>query len=225
MVENQGAGHGNPKSKPGANGNGQSDPKSGIIELSDIAIGITPEDDAIVELTEDVIDEAFRGFSGATREIMAEDEDLLDLSTERIKNKESDTHVSSDYDKLLEDDIIDSDFTLPPEDADEDITQELDNYFGTEKDAPFTDKSADTVKDDVSDAVGEKASRPDGHQDVVSEKIKVTANQLDNAIERVVRKLYAEKINRILDEVIEKTVSDEISQLKEYLLGQPLKKK
>ena len=63
---------------------------SEIIELSDIAIGITPEDDAIVELTEEVIGEALDGFAGAVREIMKEGEEILDLSEDNIEKGESD---------------------------------------------------------------------------------------------------------------------------------------
>jgi hypothetical protein len=47
----------------------------------------------------------------------------------------------------------------------------------------------------------------------------ISSGQVDEAIERVIRKMFAEKINRILDEVIERTVTEEISQLKDYLLG------
>ncbi len=53
---------------------------SDIIELTDIAIGITPEDDAIVEQTEDLIGEAFVGFAGAISEVLHDDEQRLDLS-------------------------------------------------------------------------------------------------------------------------------------------------
>jgi hypothetical protein len=58
------------------------DEKSDIIELSDIAVGTSQEDDAIIELTEELIGEAMSGISGATHEDFSEEEHLIDLSHE-----------------------------------------------------------------------------------------------------------------------------------------------
>ncbi len=52
---------------------------SGIIELSDIAIGIGPEDDTIIELTEEIIVKSRDGISGAASEVM-DQEEIIDLS-------------------------------------------------------------------------------------------------------------------------------------------------
>ena len=60
MTENHENGHDSEKRIPAEadNENESSENNSGVIELSDIAIGISPEDDAIVELTEELIGEA-----------------------------------------------------------------------------------------------------------------------------------------------------------------------
>lgn len=179
-----------------------------VIELSDIAVGISREDDVIVELTEEIIGEAFVGFSGATSEVIQEDEEELDLSRAR---PERDGAVAAVPENLSEtgagvDDSVE-----------DEISRELDDYFGTEEDRPpvvkaFEDGSR-TTEPPAPARPGKAVEFSQG------DEIRISATQLDEAVERVVRKLFAEKINRILDDVIERTVSEEISQLKDYLLG------
>jgi len=193
-----------------------------IIELSEIAIGITPEDDAIVELTEGLIDEAFVGFTGATSELIEEDEQRLDLS-----GTHGDTAGDAGILRKSGDEA---------DDAEKDIIAELDNYFGTEDDAGVFERAKRRETPDIPS---------DNHQNIHQENIHPASNgaferssqalsgdfpdispgQLDEAIERVIRKMFAEKINRILDEVIERTVTEEISQLRDYLLGMAGEKK
>lgn len=172
-----------------------------IIELSDIAIGITQADDVIVELTEEIIGEAFVGFTGATSEVLQEDEHEMDLSHAR-----QDVGGSEDGAVVPEN-----------ETPEEDISRELDNYFGTEDDLPAIEKPPASASQTAEPAV---QARPKGMTETISpEEIRISSTRLDDAIERVIRKMFAEKINRILDDVIERTVSEEISQLRDYLLG------
>ena len=196
-----------------------------IIELSDIAIGITPEDDTIVEMTEDIIGEAFFGFSKATSDKMDKDESELDLSEKRqtdgLTDQPDDTYrppsaLSSSGDLTGS---IATETHLP----DDDISRQLDNYFGVEE-APLKKQKRDVLPaiSEASDEEERSAAAPalsiTQETRPVSE-IYITAGQLDDALERVIRKLYAEKINRILDAMIERTVTEEISQLKDYLIG------
>lgn len=186
----------------------ESENDTDIIELSDIAIGITQEDDVIVELTEDLIGEAFDGFTGATSEVLHEDEHLMDLSHAR-----QDMEGSADGAGGQED----GDVVAEDENPDEDISRELDNFFGTEGDVPSIKKPAPTDSQTTEPAVQARPQRTS--ETVRPDEIRISSGQLDDAIERVIRKMFAEKINRILDDVIERTVSEEISQLRDYLLG------
>jgi len=226
MTENEKNGHNRQASYPPDNA--QLDKNTiadqDIIELSDIAIGITPEDDAIVELTEDIIGEAFFGFSKATSDKMDKDESELDLSEKRQTDgligqpddgfrQTSAPSTSADPTESMV-----AETHLP----DDDISRQLDNYFGVEEDPlkkqklqvpPISETPDDEALSVVTPAPSPvKDARPIG-------EISLAASQLDEALERVIRKLYAEKINRILDVMIERTVTEEISQLKDYLIG------
>ncbi len=220
MTENHNTGHDDQKrnSAEDKNEKNSSETDSTIIELSDIAIGITPEDDAIVELTEEIIGEAFVGFSGATSDVFHKDERVLDLS-ENL----SGTDISPDQtepDRMSEShepDDLSGGRDIEEDNLEDDISRELDNYFGTDDDKPITEETtliapqSPPVEDKVRPSADDEAQKLD--------EVRISSGQLDDAIERVIRKMFAEKINRILDDVIERTVSDEISQLKDYLLG------
>ncbi len=226
MTENHQNDHDSDKRIPAEDEKESFEKDSGIIELSDIAIGITPEDDAIVELTEELIGEAFVGFAGATSEVIHEDERRLDLSEtlSGIEASDDDTYSDTLSDGLEPDDISGA-VDMDDDNLEEDITQELDNYFGTEDDAPVIEETTliDTPKQAFQAEVASGAQAID-EKNLQMDDISISARQLDDALERVIRKMFAEKINRILDEIIERTVSEEISQLKDYLLGIPVKK-
>ena len=221
MTENHENGHGSEKRIPAEAENESSEMDQEIIELSDIAIGITPEDDAIVELTEELIGEAFVGFAGATSEVLHDDERRLDLS-ETLSGIEG--SADNMYDGIVSESPVPEDVfgavDMEDDNLEDGINQELDNYFGTEDDAPVieettlfdTPRSMDKTEEQSGfQAIDEKMLQMD--------EIRISPRQLDDAIERIIRKMFAEKINRILEDVIERTVSEEISQLKAYLLG------
>jgi len=196
-----------------------------IIELSDIAVGITPEDDAIVEMTENIIGEAFLGFDKATSDNIHADESEMDLSEKRqpdgLTGQPDDTYGTPTGSAPSAG--LGGSPVREPDVHDEDISRKLDNYFGVEEDDVVRKKLPeipDIVENFDEEAIPAAMLAPTPIQKAkpVSD-ISITASQLDEALERVVRKLYAEKINRILDAMIERTVTEEISQLKDYLIG------
>ncbi|MCK5783353.1 MAG: hypothetical protein KAH06_02830 [Desulfobacterales bacterium] len=220
MTENHENGRGSEKQVPteAENARFENDPE--IIELSDIAIGITPEDDAIVELTEELIGEAFIGFAGAISDVIHDDERRLDLS-EALSGIDASTDDM--YDSIVSESPVPDDISgaddMEDDNLEEDINQELDNYFGTE-DAPVAEE---TILIDSSGPM-DKTEEQSGTQTIDEktlqmDEVRISPRQLDDAIERIIRKMFAEKINRILEDVIERTVSEEISQLKDYMLG------
>jgi hypothetical protein len=218
MTENQINGHNSHSSHSSENNQMDQD----IIELSDIAIGITPEDDAIVEMTEDIIGEAFFGFSKATRDKMNVDESELDLSEKRqhdgLTGQPDDTYRPPPSGSPPSAGLTGA-LGREADTQEDDISRQLDNYFGAEDDI------LKKQTHDVPEASDEEAPpavlpvTPTIPETQPVSEISITAGQLDEAIERVIRKLYAEKINRILDAMIERTVTEEISQLKDYLIG------
>jgi hypothetical protein len=204
-----------------ANDNSKED--QDIIELSDIAVGITPEDDAIVEMTEDIIGEAFFGFDKATSDKIHADESEMDLSEKRQPDGltgQSDDSYRPPFGQASSDSLTGT-LGREPDAQEEDISKKLDNYFGVEEDDVVRKKLPEIpeiVEADDEEAIPAAAPSPFQKAPPVSD-ISITASQLDEALERVIRKLYAEKINRILDAMIERTVTEEISQLKDYLIG------
>jgi hypothetical protein len=177
--------------------------ESEIIELSDIAIGTTPEDEMIVELTEEVIDEAMNGISGATGETLKEGEKILDLS-----NGSSDTEVR--FEDLEQGDNIKMESMQPgdltghlamePEDVEDHISKELDEFFGT---------------DEVS--VKEQLPVSDLEPKIQTEKLSIPESELIEAVEIVIKKLYGDTIDKLIADGIEKAVASEINRIKEFL--------
>jgi hypothetical protein len=227
MVERPINGHHNKSSHLSENNpaNDISKEDQDIIELSDIAVGITPEDDAIVEMTEDIIGEAFFGFDKATSDKIHADESEMDLSEKR--QPDGLTGQPDDSYRPPFGQAPSGGLTVisgrEPDPQEEDISRKLDNYFGVEEDdvvrkkLPEIPDIVETFDEEAIPAVM-PAPTPIQKAKPVSD-ISITASQLDEALERVIRKLYAEKINRILDAMIERTVTEEISQLKDYLIG------
>ncbi len=177
---------------------------SGIIELSDIAIGIGPEDDTIIELTEEVIDKSLSGITGATRESTDAEEAVLDLS----EVEAGATALRSEQEELLAD-AEDSGTKAPAAaskaggpDIDDQITEELDTYFGTEEDVTYEE----AVPEDITAA---------GLREDTGGLFELSATRLEEAIDRIIKKRIADRIDKIYAEVL--NLSNEIRSLRERL--------
>jgi hypothetical protein len=74
------------------------------------------------------------------------------------------------------------------------------------------------LDDDFADSLGiELDSQEDISGDLL-EPDKITDEKIEAALERVIKKVFYEKIDRLLAEEIEKTVTREIEKLKKALL-------
>ncbi len=202
--------------KSAAGADKSTDANGDIIELSDIAVGTTPEDEMIIELTEDLVDSAIEGVSRATGKMDSGDE-ILDLTPGARGARAEDAIPSADKpDRHGEDDAGDMDIVAKDsiDSIEEDIAKELDNYFQIEEE----------TQDLLDDPMPKNEPLPaSGTEFGLGERfpeapLKLTRDQLESAIEEVVRKMYADKIDRILNEVIQRVVTDDIERLKEYLL-------
>jgi hypothetical protein len=174
---------------------------SDIIELSDIAIGTTPEDDVIVELTEEVIDEAMVGISGATRDSFKEGEEYLDLSKVEPDSDAPFKDVDPIEKKFIEVTGVD----MAADDVEDHITKELDDFFGSEE------EPSAPIEKSIQQPVTQIQS------EVQTTDMAISQSNLLEALETVIKKMYGETINKLLAEAIEKTVIEEINRIKEFL--------
>ncbi len=193
-----------------------------ILDLTD------PVEDEILDLTETVKEEILE----LTRPIEAETIHTLEASTPSDAiglEMDEEAGTPAGIDSFIDDDApgdkvvelnditrlnMDADF-LPASQYDETGTSEpggLDAFEGdlAETLGMFID---DHLPNNLRAEVGD-VSEPSGAMLVT-----ITPEQIDEALERVIRKMYGEKIEAILLDVIDQTVSSEIIRLKDVLLN------
>jgi hypothetical protein len=178
------------------------DEKSDIIELSDIAVGTSQEDDAIIELTEELIGEAMNGISGATHEDFSEEEHLIDLSHEPgDRDKSFDTTSLHDKEGDFPDKQSPKDSSAEATDASEKLEKDLDAFFGKEQETLMEPVPAFDQPDD-------------GDSQSITA---ATEKELLAALEVMIRNKYGDRIHHILVAAIEKIVAEEFERLKKRI--------
>jgi hypothetical protein len=183
-----------------------------IIDLLEAADDVSQDDEEIIDLLEaadepDVEDEK-QGVSAqeveSSEEIITLTEELSDTPQE-IEEIGEPLHITLDTSEEVED----------LTDLNADLLEEpgiLNDEFGQEVAAD------QALSDDFVDSLGmELDSKEDISEDVLGAE-KVSDAQVEAALERVIRNMFYEKIDGILVEVIEKTVTREIERLKNILL-------
>lgn len=110
--------------------------------------------------------------------------------------------MDDDDDMDAFDDNFEGDMDLPPDD-DDDFVESM----GMEVVSESTEE--ETVSDFQEDTAEETAD---------AGPVSITPEQMEAALERVVKNLYAEKIESILVDVVKKTITREIDRLKGTLL-------
>ena len=184
--------------------NNKNNQKANVIELSDIAVGTSVEDEAIIELTEEVVDEARNGISGATRD---EREDSSELELDReMPSPDEHPRQTEDAGRTEASGIQEA----PEADLSsevEDITRELDDYFPPDA-TPGADDTAHTGA--PVDREPQTGQEPEAS---------FTEAQLEAALERVIEKKYANIIERLINEAIEQRLLEDIDKIKEFILN------
>jgi hypothetical protein len=183
-----------------------------IIDLLEAADDVSQDNEEIIDLLEaadepDVEDEK-QGVSAqeveSSEEIITLTEELSDTPQE-IEEIGEPLHITLDTSEEVED----------LTDLNADLLEEpgiLNDEFGQEVVAD------QALSDDFVDSLGmELDSKEDISEDVLGAE-KVSDAQVEAALERVIRNMFYEKIDGILVEVIEKTVTREIERLKNILL-------
>lgn len=195
-----------------------------IIELTDVVESDVAGEDAVIELTEvvespqaeehvieltEVVSAADNDFEMATEEAAPRD-NVEDSTSSDLAFAEMDLDIENNPDDDLFDSLnmsLEADLLPSGDDSDElDFnlsTQELSDAIDL-LDAKLAE---DPPKPPAMDKARIEPSSPLG------------SDQLETALENVIKKMMGEKIDHLLNDAIEKTVSAEIARLKEQLLG------
>ncbi len=198
------------------------------------------EDEEIIELKEEIDDDEILDLLDAVEELPIEGEQILELADEIIEPSQNDEEIIDLMDTVEDEEIIEliaesgdtpkeieeigeSVFTTgdPSPESDDIPGLESDLYEGTiDFDAEFDQEvSMDpSLKDDFADSLGIELETGDDIPEGSLEAGRVSDEQIAAALERVIKKMFYEKIDGILVEVIEKTVKREIERLKNILL-------
>ena len=201
-----------------------------VIELTDVvdvpeeeipAVEEAPIEEPVIDLTEPVFAEEVAAEPVAEEEMAAapilEEEDEPEPAAAEAEESTSGelefADMELDIDDRNEDELFDSlgmnlEADLLPSEED---TSELDFNLSTQE-------LSDAI--DLLDAklAEEPPKEPVAEADV-SEPTALRSDELEMALENVIRKMFGEKIDRLLNDAIEKTVSAEIARLKAQLLG------
>lgn len=186
----------------------QTDPEKEIIELSEIVVGTSADDDAIVELTEDLVDEVRDAISGFTGEHNGDAREL-DLTDDSQNDNDFGTPDNEIID-LVEKVEWSTDFDPDKKIGDDDQAEIGGETTGEADGSFYTGPDIDT------------AGEPENESGDILELTEVveplSEQQLRDALERVVEQKYGDMIDQILREIIWKKVSEDIDHLREYLL-------
>lgn len=152
--------------------------------------------------------------------IPEDDEPILDLTDEVVETPEASEELIDfieEVDEPSTDDETDPGMEADPLAA----TVELEDDFGDDlgidhEEDDFVDSLGMEIEEEQADEVVSEADK--AMDAALPEGVAISGEQLDAALERVIRKMFYDKIDRVLVEVIEKTVTKEIDRLKSILL-------
>jgi hypothetical protein len=192
-----------------------------IIELKDEIKGGPEDDDEILDLLDAVEElpiEDQKDITLTETEEPVEDEEILELTDEVIEPSQDDDEIIDLIEEPGES-IFTTDDPSPESDDIPDLESHLFEEtidFDEELDQEVTlDPS---LKDDFVDSLGIELETGEDIPEVSLKGDRVSDEQIEAALERVIKKMFYEKIDGILVEVIEKTVKKEIERLKNILL-------
>ena len=137
--------------------------------------------------------------------IPEDDEPVLDLTNEFIDTPEAAEEII---------DLVDE---VNPLAATAELEPAFDDDLGIDhEEDDFVDSLGMEIDEEADVEIVSGADKAAGA--ALPEGADISGAQLDAALERVIRKMFYDKIDRVLVEVIEKTVTKEIERLKNILL-------
>ncbi|MBC2696098.1 MAG: hypothetical protein HF982_12665 [Desulfobacteraceae bacterium] len=189
--------------------NDEANPKDDedIIDLTDV-----------VSDTEHIDDIEFIDYTDEAISVSEEEKKVtgLDDILDNIVKSEDDLNKEIEIDHYLDDEFVDSEYLALELDVSKDLSEDNARDIFLEPEEELDELGqliTDVVEDTQQKAAYEKETASD-----TPEPITLSPEQVDEALERVINKMYADKIDSILTEVIEKTVTKEIERLKSLML-------
>lgn len=158
------------------------------------------EDEEIIELTDEVI-------NASEEEII----ELTDVVEQPSLTDEEKTIPVLDDDSLETSLGLDEEFDEEPNEK-QSIEDDFIGSLGMELE-PETD-----ISEETSEKEEQLESEDTLKKDLVPETVSLSSEQIDEALERVINKMYSEKIESMLAEMIEKAVTKEIEKIKRTLI-------
>jgi hypothetical protein len=187
----------------------------GVIELTDV-VPSPPSEEPVIELTE-VVSGAGSDVEGVMAEARPEEREEVPLANgaeESTSGELAFAEMDLDIEDRTDDELFDSlgmnlEADLLPSGED---SSELDFNLSTQE-------LSDAI--DLLDAkLAEEPPKPTAADDADMQPAAMLGQaQLEAALESVIKKMVGDKIDHLLSDAIERTVSAEIARLKEQLLG------
>jgi hypothetical protein len=186
----------------------------GVIELTDV-VQPPPSEEPIIDLTEVVLSADSDGDDAAVETRPEESEEVPAASVEESTSGElAFAEIELDIEDRTDDELFDSmemnlEADLLPSSDD---SSELDFNLSTQE-------LSDAI--DLLDAkLAEEPPQPPAVDEAdIQPAAMIGQDQLEAALESVIKKMVGDKIDHLLNDAIEKSVSAEIARLKEQLLG------
>ncbi len=218
-----------------------------IIELTEVVARDAGEDDEIIELT-DVVDTAPAPEAEVDQppaedpvieltEVVPEEDNALEILLEESEAEASEeAPQAASVEESTSGDLAFAEMELDIEDRKED---ELFDSLGMNLEAGLIEPGADSDELDfnlstqeLSDAIDlldaklaeDPPRQPAIEKTADDQPVSLESDQLEAALENVIKKMFKEKIDHLLNDAIEKTVSTEMERLKAQLLGDDPKK-
>ena len=190
--------------------NDEANPKDDedIIDLTDVVSDTEHIDNINLP---DYTDKAI-SFSGEEEKIPELDDNILD----NVVKLEDDLNKDIEIDYYLDDESIDSADLALELNVSKNLSEDNAHDISLEP-----EEKSDELGQLISDLVEDTQQKTAHEKETISdppEPVPLSPEQVDEALEKVIKNMYADKIDSILTEVIEKAVTKEIEQLKALLL-------
>ncbi|MBC2732836.1 MAG: hypothetical protein HF981_00580 [Desulfobacteraceae bacterium] len=203
-----------------------------IIELTDVVARDAGDDDGVIELT-DVVQSppSEEPIIELTEVVSPVDRDVEEAMAETRGEEPEEVPPASDVEESTSGELAFAEMELDIEDHTDD---ELFDSMGMNLEADLLPSSEDNSELDfnlstqeLSDAIDlldaklaeEPPQPPTVDEPDIQPAAMVGQDQLEAALENVIKKMVGDKIDHLLNDAIEKSVSAEIARLKEQLLG------
>ena len=148
---------------------------------------------------------------------------LAEVETPEESDQTSDNHLETAHNEIETDSVAESIISESPEEK----TPSAEAEINFSQNDTVDDQDLHKVEDPISIRVKEPATENHANEDTLLESVfekdsevnQFPSEQLENAVERAVNKIFAEKIESLLFDAIDRAVTKEIGRLKTLILG------